>query len=187
MMTKPRVRASNRMGFSFVEITLAVVVACVCAVPILYLISSTRTDTSKAINYLRAMELSNEVIEWASIAPFTTLFPQAGSGFVGLIEGKPEIKTIPSQTWPSLMQQNITHCVLHNGQSFKEQYDKCFFRRDATVEDVGPLIGAAAGKLALVTVTTGWNEGREADDTDRNRMRQITLSGVVFNDADPNY
>ncbi|MGM0598482.1 MAG: type IV pilus modification PilV family protein, partial [Candidatus Rifleibacteriota bacterium] len=62
-------------GFGFVEVLIAILIISACAVPIIYMVTSARGDTTRAINYLRAVELANEAIEWVSSARYDQINP----------------------------------------------------------------------------------------------------------------
>ncbi|MFZ2957605.1 MAG: type II secretion system protein [Candidatus Ozemobacteraceae bacterium] len=169
----------RRRGFGFVEIVIAAVVMGFCAVPILWLVSSSRVETSKAINYLRALELANETIEWASVIPFED---PSGNDLRRLMTGYSEslfnnrgLRTGSNPAW--------TQLPLANDPTYSNQYDTAFFYREVKVIDL-PQPGLK-GYVKKVTVTISWNEGKVPDNpsaTPPKRMRKIELSCLLFND-----
>lgn len=173
-----------RGGFGFVEIAVAAVVIGVCAIPILWLVSSSRVETSKAINYLRAMELANETIEWATIIPFQD---KAGNDLARLANGYSEslfnnrlIRVGNNPAW--------TQVPLANDVAYSDQYDSAYFFREIRITDVPEM--SLRGFLKKITVTISWNEGKTPANpsaTPPDRMRKITLSTLIFNDRKIDY
>ena len=130
--------APPRRAFTFVEITIAVAIAVVCAIPIISMISSTRADSSKAINYLRGLELANEAVEWASLTPADKLdnFRSSYSD-----EWANQIHTVTDPRWQAVIAPTLGYCIPHTIQgqtsqtNLQEQYDKAYYRRDITMQD----------------------------------------------------
>jgi len=174
-----------RGGFGFVEIAVAAVVIGVCAVPILWLVSSSRVETSKAINYLRAMELANETIEWATIIPFTDKngndLSRLSSGYT---ESLFENRLIRVGNNPAFAQ-----VPLANDITYSDQYDAAYFYREVKITDVPEM--SLRGFLKKVTVTISWNEGKTPPPNHlvnpSERMRKLTLSTLIFNDRKVEY
>jgi len=172
-----RNRLSNRRrsGLGLVEIIVAVVVIAVGLIPLMWLTTATRTDTSKAINYLRALELANEGIEWAQAVPFDRLGelprgPNFGSLYQGVIQVSPQSK----------FQGTLANSIPYPGQ-----YDAGFFFRSLEVRDVDQ---ESRGFLKRVTVTVGWNEAKAPEfHHDPERMRAVELSCLLFDDDNPEY
>ncbi len=169
-------------GFTFAEIMVAVLVVSVLAIPLSYLVTSTRTDTSKAINYLRAMELANEVIEWANVVPFDKIktLENAGGSLVEDMGGNLQSVKLPvtaNGMWAGLATQI----------QYSEQYPTAFFYRQITVGSITQSV-PWRDYVAKVTVTVSWNEGKKPDVLDTpDRMRKITLYALVFNDRRLDY
>jgi len=55
------------------EIMVATTIMLVCLIPILYLLTSTRTETSKTVHRLRVMELVHESVDWIHSCPYGSL------------------------------------------------------------------------------------------------------------------
>ena len=175
---------TKQNGLSFVEILIAILVVTSCAVPILYMVTSTRTDTVKAINYLRAVELASEAIEWATASNFSDLnngtFSALGDSLVsGSGTGLTPIKiatTQPNnQAWKAgnLMADDL---------SYSEQYNKCFFWRTIDISDI-TASHFQNNLIKKVVVTVKWSEGKTAPITsDDNRTRQVQMSVLILND-----
>lgn len=180
----------SRIGLSLVEVLIAVLVVAACAVPVVYMVTSARTDTSKAINYLRAMELANEAIEWASVARFSKVDSSVFSGLAGPIteaDGsglKPAniaVAAPANQVWSA---DDLTASALQ----YSEQYNNAFFFREIEIKDVSsPLV--SPGLLKKVTVTVKWSEGyRPANpNLPGDRSRQVQLAVLILNDENLNY
>lgn len=174
----------GRRGFGFVEIAVAAVVIGVCAVPILWLVSSSRVETSKAINYLRAMELGNEAIEWATVIPFKDKagndLSRLSSAYTESLSNNRLIRVGSNPAW--------TQVPLANDVAYSEQYEPAFFYREIKVTDVPEM--SLRGFLKKITVIISWNEGKVPANPSVNpgdRMRKITLSTLVFNDRKVEY
>ncbi len=61
---------ARRRGFSFIEIIVATGVSLVFFGGLIYFASTTRAETSKAVNYLRALQIAQETIELVQSMPF---------------------------------------------------------------------------------------------------------------------
>ena len=71
-------------GFSFVELVIAVAVAAILLGALLWWMARTREGGSRAIEYLRALEIAHESLEWIQATPLTpagrrSLEAQSGS------------------------------------------------------------------------------------------------------------
>ncbi|NLI75414.1 MAG: hypothetical protein GX442_03085 [Candidatus Riflebacteria bacterium] len=180
-------RQNERRGLSFPEIMVAVVVISLCVVPLLWVLNSSRTDTSKAINYLRAVELANEAIEWASVAPLYrkgytndtvrqiggSLVTAVGSGF----------SPAPIDVTPSANGDWQAEGLLAPSLTYSEQYNSAFFFRTIDVQDVTG--GIRQGFLRRVTVTVEWAEGKKPQHLDQpggERNKKIVLTTLILDD-----
>lgn len=172
----------RRTAFTFAEIIVAILVVTVLAVPLFYLVTSTRTDTSKAINYLRAMELANEVIEWANVIPFAEIskLAQMGGSLVEDVGGT--LKSVPVPLKANSMWSGLATQI-----QYSDQYPTAFFYRSITVASITHNV-PWRDYVAQITVTVAWNEGKKPDNVnDQERMRKITLYALVFNDRKLDY
>jgi len=182
-------RRHKRAGFGFVEIIIAVSVIAACAVPVFYMVNTTRTDTTKAINYLRAMELANEVIEWASasiveapdgsLPPLSVRLSALNTSLIndmsgGLIPVEVPVEPPDNPEWAGFTLNRL---------SYSEQYNNAFFYREVTVEPVNRSY-FESDLLQKVTVTVKWAEGRRPASLNLpgDRDRQIELSFLVLNE-----
>jgi hypothetical protein len=169
-------------GLGFVEIVVAIVVAAVAMIPIFYSVTSSRSGAAKAINYLRAIELANECIEWVAVIPFAELTPSKvssldGSLYVGT-GGSPAGMVLAG---PPAHPKWRASGQFADSLTYGSQYDRAFFWRAVKVEDVNTF---GMNRLKRVSVDIEWNEGvAPANPNNRgDRMRKITLSTLVFND-----
>jgi len=176
----------NRVGFGFVEIIVATLIAAVCSIPIIMMVSSSRADTSKAINYLRALELANEALEWATIATDTdhldmNLRSCGGSLIVDTGLGVPGAARVDAVD--PVNGKWISDGIITKDIGYSDQYNTAFFLRNISVKPVTSGIGA--GHLSEVTVEVKWNEGRAPAnpiDPSGERMRMITLKTLIVHD-----
>lgn len=177
-------------GFGFIEIMIAVILAAVATVPIFYMITSSRVDTTRAINYLRAIELANEVIEWVSVTPFEDRGVMSMSNQLSIINGS-------LVNAPSLDNLSARNVLVANTEydpiveitaptdsiTYSEQYNRNFFFREITVEPVTPN-PVAPDLLKKVTVVVSWSENRvpPTPDLAAGRDRRVEMSVLVLND-----
>ncbi len=175
-----------KSGLSFVEILIAIMIISGCAVPIVYMLTSSRTDTSKAINYLRAMELANEAIEWATVTPFEKLTDETFSAFWGSLVTDGGAGLAPDEVAVVAPDHPVwsSDGVMAKKLSYSEQYNKAFFFREIEIEDVS---AAYLGKnmMKKVSVTIKWCEGKMPGNINNgdDRTRQVQLSVLIGNDA----
>jgi hypothetical protein len=170
---------SRRHAFGFAEIMIAVLVCTVAAYPIITMVTATRTETTKAINYLRALELANEIIDLANVVPFHLL-----QSFAGVYSKSLKPLPIREPQGDFVVQFQPTQI------EYSPDYGKCFYYRDITIESVP---GVEHGRfLQKLRVSVEWNEGKppqnEEDNTGPNqRMRKVVLETLLFNDLEPMY
>lgn len=174
-------------GLSFPEVVVAVFVLGVCMAPLLWVLNSSRTDTAKAINYLRAVELANEAIEWATVAPF--FLPGFTNSNVEQIQGslvavmgskfEPASIDVVSSSNPDWTASNL----LADKLSYSEQYNSAYFYRSVKVTDI--TAGITKGYLRKVTVTVEWSEGKtpaNPDQPGQDRNKKIVLNTLILDD-----
>lgn len=175
----------SRSGIGFVEIVIAVLVVTASAIPVIYMVTSSRTDTTKAINYLRAMELANEVIEWASATEFSQLDPARFSGFTrslveldsgGLRSGAVGVAVPEHPVWKN---DNL----MASGLNYSEQYLNAYFFREVRIENVNESY-LKPDLLKKLVVTVKWSEANPPanPNSDEDRNRQVELSVLILND-----
>lgn len=181
---------SVRSGIGFVEVLVAVLIAAVSAVPVVYMVSSSRTDTSKAINYLRAVELANEVIEWAQGVDFEDLDSITFSTYVGTLadDSTGAITPMPLNAAAPANPNWSSGNFAPENLKYSEQYGNAFFFREVEFEDVPGSINFSDGMLKKMTVRVKWNEGSAPSSVySSERDRQVELSVLLLNDANMNY
>lgn len=182
--------ARFRHGIGFVEVIVAVLIAAVSALPVVYMVSSSRTDTSKAINYLRAVELANEVIEWAQGVKYEDLDDGMFSAFVGtLVEDNSGTMTpVPVRAAPPENPNWAGGNFAGADLKYSEQYGNAFFYREVEFEDVVGSTYFNDGMLKKMTVRVKWNEASLPSSVNSpDRDRQVELSVLILNDANMNY
>lgn len=174
-----------KAGLGFVEIVIAVLVISACAVPVVYMVTSSRTDTTKAINYLRAVELANEVIEWASVAEFSKLDAITFAALTRSLVDETSGNDLPvslavvapnNQVWKAdnLMAGNLT---------YSEQYGHAYFFREVEITDINDSY-LQPDLLKKVTVRVKWSEAHRPVNISLpgDRSRQVELSVLLLND-----
>ncbi len=183
-------KTAGRPGISFVEVLVAVLIVAVSAVPVVYMVTSSRTDTSKAINYLRAVELANETIEWAQAMRFEDLGGVAFTTFVGTLADDttgaitPMPVGIATPNRPDWAQGYFVTDDL----KYSEQYGNAFFFREVEFEDVSGTLNFNEGMMKKMTVRIKWNEASLPSSVhSSDRDRQVELSVLLLNDANMNY
>ncbi len=173
----------KKTGFGLFEIVVAITVGVIAAVPLLWMVSSTRMETTKAINYLRALELANEVIDLANVVPFDKI-----EGATGVYNGILNSAGIPVKQLPN--GHEWTTFVSDQNILYPDQYGIAYFYRDIKVE---PITTRDYKRfLKKVKVSVEWNEARIPPNPNDNqgqnaRMRKIILETLVFNDMEPEY
>ncbi|MBU1107454.1 MAG: hypothetical protein KKB51_12360 [Candidatus Riflebacteria bacterium] len=176
-------------GISFVEVMIAVLIVAVSAVPIFYMVTSSRTDTSKAINYLRAVELANEVIEWAQAVKFDDLNVITFGGVSGTIDDDSTVPVLPGpvRVVPPENTNWLGVPFVATDLMYSKQYSNAFFYREIEFEDViSPDFND--GMMKKMTVRVKWNEGVAPTSLySSDRDRQVELSVLMLNDANMNY
>ena len=177
--------SNNKKALGLIEIVIAVVIVIGAGVPILKMVSRSRSETSSSANYLRAMELADETLEWASVVKFKDLDTAFNAENGSIIEdGGSGLTPVEIRTTPAKNENWKNSNFFIEKQKYSDQYNKAFFYRTIEVENVSsPLI--KEDMLKKVTVTIKWIEGRRpsninVDNGDRNR--QVRLSILVIND-----
>ena len=180
----------HRMGMGFVEVLIAVLVVSACAVPVIFMVTSSRTDTSKAIHYLRAVELANEVIEWASLAEFSQIDDSIFSAFCGsMVEesggGLTPVKVAVSPTTHPVWSKDA---LMAGALQYSEQYNNAWFFREVEISEVNDSY-LQPGLLKKVTVRVKWSEAHRPANINLSddRNRQVELSVLLLNDKNLTY
>ncbi len=174
---------TNKKAFGLLEIIVVLVIVVGAAIPILRMVTGSRKETSSSVNYLRAMELADEAIEWANLAKFDevdklknlsgTILEDNGTAIVPI---KINTTTVDYPNW-------VGSEIFSNELKYSEQYSNAYFYRDI---DVQPVVSSniANNLLKKVVVTVKWSEGYKPSNLNdpSNRSRQIQLSVLVIND-----
>lgn len=171
-----------RGAFSFVEIIVAFAVGTLFFGSLIYLASTTRVETSKAENYLRALQIGQETIELIRAMPVHELTPSNMQLFEGSL--------VDPQTGTSVALPIATTAAWQPRiRKYPDQYAKAFYYRKIRVETLAGSIPNARF-MRRVTVDVLWNEGRaperiEAIGATPDRMRKLSLGTLVFDEKEP--
>ncbi len=178
-------------GIGFVEVLIAVLIVAASAIPVLYMVTSSRTDTSKAINYLRAVELANEVIEWGQSVRFEDLNGSNFSSSVGTLadDSSGSVMPVPVGVAPPGNLLWSADNFMAKNLKYSEQYGNAYFFRQVEFEDIPGTFNFNDGMLKKMTVRVKWNEASVPGNISMNpkRDRQVELSVLLLNDANMNY
>ncbi len=169
-----------RNGFSFVEIIVALSISVVFFGGLIWFASTTRVETSKAGNYLRALQIAQETIELIQSMPQSELTPAKIQMFDG------------SMVDPAT--RNSVKIPVHSGSAWQpatkrypEQYNNAWFYRKVRLEQVNS--GGGSRFLRKVSVDVFWNEGKTPERIDSigaepDRMRKLSLATLLFDESE---
>ncbi len=179
----------NNKGFSLAEIVIAVVIAVMAGIPILKMVTTSRTETSSSINYFRAMELANEPIEWANVTKFSELENLQSLSESIVIDNGSSMDTRKVMTVEPEYKSWLESKQFNTDISYSDQYIHSYFYRIIEVQEIKENANIKDNLLKKVTVTVKWIEGKKPSniDVDSNRTRQIQLSVLVINDENLRY
>ena len=179
----------NKKGFSLAEIVIAVVLAVMAGIPILKMVTTSRTETSSSINYLRAMELANEAIEWANVTKFNDLEKLQSLSESIVIDNGSSMDTRKVLSAEPEYKSWLESNQFNTDIGYSEQYIHSYFYRIIEVQDIKDNGNIKDNLLKKVTVTVKWIEGKKPSniDVDTDRTRQIQLSVLVINDENLSY
>ena len=175
----------KKQAFGLIEVIIALLIIVCAGIPILKIVFQTQTETSSSVNYLRAMELADEVIEWANAAKFKDVDKLTNlSGSMVAVSGsnhemiKINTSGASNENWKSsgFFEENL---------KYSDKYCSAFFYRDIKVEPVTSSSNNFENNLLKkVTVKIKWSEGRVPSNinSDSERNREIQLSVLVIND-----
>ena len=171
----------QRRAFSFVEIIVALSVSIVFFGGLIYFASSTRVETSKAGNYLRALQIAQETIELIQSTPQSELTPATLQMFEGSLIHAATGNSVKIPMHASSVWQPAT-------KNYPEQYNNAWFYRKIRFETVSS--GPGARFLRKVAVDVYWNEGKTPDKIDSigaepDRMRKLSLATLLFDESEP--
>lgn len=165
---------TNRRAFTMTEIAVAVTVFTMVFIGLSLLTTSSRKETSRSINYLRALELAQEAIDWVDSAPFSEV-TDANLEFLKGTLVDPATNNSISIT-PSTNDKNSIESFV-----YPEDYTKCYYYRTAEIEDLGNRF------IKKVKIGVYWNEGSvpkniETTSNEPDRMRKLFLSTIIFDE-----
>lgn len=168
-------------AFTFIDIIIAITIISAGVVPIFYMLTSTRTETSTAINYLRAVELANEVMEWAYVADFgDSLLPDLADQLSildpSIVELDSSGKLVPSKLNTAAPANNDWNSIVSQSLSHSSQYNNAFFFREVKIDNLDDF-------LKKMTVTVSWSEQQKPQSLNNvtGRTRQFKMSTLIIN------
>jgi len=168
----------SKQGFSMPEIVVAVTVFAFLAFPLYRSMQSVQTDTQKSINYLRAMELANEAIEYVKLLPLDQHFERNAEGFGGSILIERADSSFEAARLITGENPRYGDDLAANLQ-YSSQYNPAYFYR--TVE-VHRLSGANyAGLVCKVIVTVYWDNSAVVSNLHdlTRKTSKVTLATLV--------
>ncbi len=184
----------KKHGFNLIEIMITVVVVAVVAIPLMMVMTSSRKDTAHAINYLRAVELGNEVIDLVHSLKYEKITKDYLNNFLGESVTDPSdvLKTVKLKTRDESINKSWNdNGFLATDLSYPVQYAQFYFFRTIEVEpDEKDKIDYGFKK---VTVKVSWAEvdalkgikvNDVTSDTKGERNKYIVLSTVIPRDRD---
>jgi len=176
------IRRTPDRGFSLVEVVVAFAIGLVCFGGLIFFATSTRTETSKAENYLRALQIAQETIELIQSTPFEELTPAKLQMFEGSLVNPATGKSVTLPVHPTAAWQPAD-------KTYSDQYTKSYFYRKIKMKPVESGIPNSRF-LKQIIVEVFWNEGKtpdkiEAIGGDPDRMRKLSLPAVVFDEREP--
>ncbi len=166
----------SKKAFSFVEIIVALTISIVFFAGLIYFASTTRVQTSKAVNYLRALQIAQETIELIQSMPSSEISPAKLQVFEGSLLDPATGKSVKiPMHGGSAWQPSI--------KAYPEQYDNAYFYRKIKIEPAGSRF------LRKVSVTVYWNEAKKPDKIDSigaepDRMRKLSLATIIFDESE---
>lgn len=174
----------NIHGLTFAEIMVAVLIVFVVAMPIVYVTTSSRKDTSRAIFYLRAVELANETLEWATIIDYEDLTDETLQGYTGSITDSSSngTKCVSLQINSKPKNKQWENNLLTKELKYPDQYAGQYYYRHAKVEELDN------GNLKKVTVKVKWAEDKRPKQVDKfddkgntdGRDRYVEMSVIIL-------
>jgi len=169
-------------GISFVEILIAFAIAFALFAGIISLTSTTRIETRKAGNYLRALQLAQEAIDLVQSTPSAELLQSKMQIFEGSL--------INPQTGQSIMIPHHQDSAWQpQTKKYPEQYNNAFFFRKLRLEELDASIPNARF-MRKVVADVYWNENKvpekmESMSSEPDRMRKLSLATLIFVDSEP--
>ena len=171
---------TGKKGFTVTEIVIATVIFVGLFTALFLLLNTSRTETSKSINYMRAMQLAQETIDWVNSTPFEDVIDHKLSILNGSLVDSYYKKSVPIP-----IGENANSTVTN--PEYPEDYSKCYYYRKIKIDNLDSLPNGRF--LKKITVTIYWNESKVPQKIDTtngepDRMRKITLSTIIFNEKE---
>lgn len=168
-----------RAGFTFAELIIAVFVFSIISVPLYLLLSSTRTDTAKSINFMRAMELAQEGIEWVQLTENDQNFRLNAENFSGGLVMENGASFKPAEVM--VAGNNRYGNQLLPTVQYSEQYNTAWFYRMIKVEDVKGT-QKYCRLLKKVRVSVFWNDGKKVKNLHdaSGRSKKVVLETLIL-------
>lgn len=172
---------SGKKGFSFVEIIIALFVSIIFLGGLIYFASTTRVETSKAGNYLRALQIAQETIELIQSVPVKELSQSKIQLFEGSLVDPDSRKSVQLPFHADSVWQPQT-------KTYPEQYTNAWFYRKIKLEPVENSFPNSRFMQKIV-VEVYWNEGKAPDKIESigdepDRMRKLALATIVFDEGE---
>ncbi len=170
---------NSNSGFSFIEVILATALAAGLFAALIWLTTTTRAETGKSVNYLRALQLAQETVDWLQATPSGMLTPERLRLFEGsLVDPQTEKST---GILPGTMTRSASSTI-----AYPDDYCPAWFYRKITLEKPEKEYPGARF-LRRVTIEIFWNEGKRPTSTDSlsenpDRMRKISLSALLLDE-----
>ena len=171
----------NKKAFTITEIVVATVVFVGLFTTLSLLLNTSRTETSKSINYMRAMQLAQETIDWVNSTPYE----KVDNNTLSILNGS----LVDSYTHNSVaipVGENANNTV--TDPQYPDDYSKCYYYRTVKVDNLDSVPNGRF--LKKVTVSVYWNESKvpkslvSASSGEPDRMRKIILSTLIFNEKE---
>ena len=167
-----------KKAFTVTEIIVATCIFVAIFFSLMLLTTSSRKETSKSINYLRALELAQEAVDWVNAVPFDQV---TDTNLAAHLSG-----SLVSLPIPVGKNANNTNA---QKPCYPKEYGKCYYFRTVKIENLN---GIANNKyMKKINIGIFWNENKVPTNVETtlpsgepDRMRKLTLSTIIFNDKE---
>lgn len=171
----------DKRAFTIAEITVATAVLILMFASLMLVNTSSRAETSQSINYLRALQLAQEAIDWINSAPFS----EVTESRISFLEGS-LVDPSSGNSIKMPVGENAKNSI--DSPQYPDDYSKCYFYRTIQIEDLKDEVPNGRF-LKKVTVGIYWNEGKvpkkiESTSNEPDRMRKLMLSTIIFNEKE---
>lgn len=167
-----------KKGFTMTEIVIACIVMAVLFASLSWMTTSSRTESSKSINYLRALELAQEAVDWVNSTPYAEVTETNMAYLKGSL-----VDPSTGASIKMLVGANAKSSVTET--NYPADYSKCYYYRTVTIDN---LDSVPHGRfLKKITIGIYWNEGKppthiETTSGEPDRMRKLFMSTIIFDD-----